>query len=58
MTRRLSFSIACLVLAGVSIPLILRKVAPNHVYGFRTKLTLTDPDIWYPVNGGLQSRRS
>jgi len=43
-------TIAGLLLAGLSIPLLLDKVPPNHWYGFRTRLTLSDPRIWYPVN--------
>ena len=50
MTTRVSLSIACLALAVVSVPLILGKVPPNSIYGFRTRLTLSSPDIWYPAN--------
>ncbi len=50
MTTQVSLSIACLVLAAVSLPLILGKVPPNPTYGFRTRLTLSSPDIWYPAN--------
>jgi uncharacterized membrane protein len=39
-----------LLLTGLSIPLILRKVKPNYWYGFRVKATLEDPVIWYEVN--------
>ena len=39
-----------LLLIVLSIPLLLGKVPPNHWYGFRTRLTLSDPRIWYPVN--------
>lgn len=39
-----------ILFAALSIPLIRRKVAPNHWYGFRTPRTLADPNIWYPVN--------
>jgi hypothetical protein len=39
-----------MVLAAVSIPMILRKVPPNPIYGFRTRLTLSKPAIWYPAN--------
>jgi uncharacterized membrane protein len=38
------------VLALVSLPMALRKVPPNHLYGFRTQRTLSSPDIWYPAN--------
>jgi len=34
----------------VSIPLVLGKVSPNGMYGFRTPKTLSSPDIWYPAN--------
>jgi hypothetical protein len=43
-------AIAGLLFVGLSIPLLRGKVAPNPWYGFRTRLTLGDPDIWYPVN--------
>ena len=39
-----------LLFIGLSIPLLLNKVPPNLWYGFRTRLTLSDPQIWYPVN--------
>jgi SdpI/YhfL family protein len=33
----------------ISIPLILRIVPPNGVYGFRVSATRS-PEIWYPAN--------
>jgi uncharacterized membrane protein len=42
--------LACLVVVGISIPLVLRLIGPNRVYGFRTGKTLSSPDIWYPAN--------
>ena len=38
------------LLSAISIPLILRKIGPNPVYGFRVKQTLEDPQVWYDVN--------
>lgn len=35
---------------GVSIPLVLGKVPPNKLYGFRTRKTLGNRDIWYQAN--------
>jgi hypothetical protein len=29
---------------------LLRRVPPNSFYGFRTPLTLSSPDVWYPAN--------
>jgi uncharacterized membrane protein len=39
-----------LLLIGLSIPLIRGQVPPNSWYGFRTRLTLDNAEIWYPVN--------
>jgi hypothetical protein len=39
-----------LLLSGLSLPLIARKVPPNPLYGFRVKQTLEDPVVWYEVN--------
>jgi uncharacterized membrane protein len=33
-----------------SIPLLLRKIPPNGIFGFRTARTLSSPEIWYPAN--------
>jgi uncharacterized membrane protein len=38
------------VLVVLSIPLILRKVPRNIVYGFRTCATLSDDFVWYETN--------
>ena len=35
---------------AISVPLILRKVPPNLLYGFRTRKTMSDPRIWYAAN--------
>lgn len=34
----------------VAAPMILGKVPPNRIYGFRTPSTLESPDVWYPAN--------
>ncbi len=34
----------------ISIPLILRKVPRNIVYGFRTRATLENDFVWYEAN--------
>jgi uncharacterized membrane protein len=36
--------------AVLSIPLILRKVPRNAVYGYRTRSTLSDDTVWYEAN--------
>ena len=35
---------------GLALPLIGRRVPPNAFYGYRVRQTLTNPDLWYPVN--------
>lgn len=32
------------------IPLVFKLVPPNRWYGFRTRKTLSSPEIWYPAN--------
>ncbi|GAB4484581.1 MAG: hypothetical protein OHK006_09180 [Thermodesulfovibrionales bacterium] len=39
-----------LVFGAVALPLALRKVPRNIVYGFRTRTTLSDDFIWYEAN--------
>ena len=36
--------------ALLSIPLVLGKVPPNPVYGYRTRATLGDGALWYGAN--------
>jgi hypothetical protein len=51
MTILLIFNvIAGLVLAGISVPLIRRKIGPNPFYGFRVRKTLSNPEVWYAAN--------
>jgi len=40
----------CLLTAVVGVPLILRLIPPNEIYGLRTGKTLYHPEIWYEVN--------
>jgi uncharacterized membrane protein len=50
------FTTSGLLLAAVSVPLILQKIGPNPLYGFRVKKTLEDPAVWYPVNAYAAKR--
>ncbi len=38
------------IVALVSLPMMLGKVPPNGLYGFRTPKTLSSREIWYPAN--------
>ena len=39
-----------LLTAAISLPLLMRKIKPNPIYGFRIRQTLEDPETWYSVN--------
>ena len=47
---------SALVIMGVSLPLIRRKVKMNHWYGIRIKKSFESEDNWYRINayGGKQ----
>ena len=47
---KLLFLLSGLLLAAISIPMIMGKIPPNGLYGFRVKKTMENPEIWYPVN--------
>ena len=38
------------VFCVVSLPLIFRKVPRNPIYGYRTRATLSDDELWYEAN--------
>ena len=38
------------VIFAAGVPMAFGKVPPNRMYGFRTKTTLSRPDIWYRAN--------
>ncbi|MEW6731571.1 MAG: SdpI family protein [Acidobacteriota bacterium] len=39
-----------LLYIGLGLPLYFKKIKPNRWYGFRTRKTLSDPEIWYAAN--------
>jgi hypothetical protein len=53
-TGNLIVFIGCLVASGffvaIGVPCSQGWVRPNRLYGFRTRKTLQDPDVWYPTN--------
>jgi uncharacterized membrane protein len=44
------FLISGAILVALSIPMIMGKVTPNSIYGFRVPETMNDPRTWYAVN--------
>lgn len=45
-----TFVISGLLTTLLAIPMILEKVKPNFLYGFRVPKTLDNPQIWYLAN--------
>jgi hypothetical protein len=48
-------SCTCLFLV-LAIPLVLRKVPRNRIYGFRTRATLKDDLLWFEANAHFGRR--
>jgi len=40
----------CAVIFVLCLPLVFKLVPPNRLYGFRTRTTLSRPEVWYPAN--------
>lgn len=38
------------LLVGLALPLLRRKVGPNHLYGLRVGETLASEEVWYEAN--------
>jgi len=52
----LSNIIVALLIVGISIPLVMRRIPMNHIYGVRFKKSFESEDNWYTINsyGGKQ----
>ena len=46
----ISLLITVAVIAAVAVPLALRLIPPNPVYGVRTRRTRRDEKLWFEVN--------
>jgi uncharacterized membrane protein len=44
------FVVDAVLFVMLGIPLMMRRVPPNQLYGCRTRRTLEDPDLWYRAN--------
>ena len=38
------------LMGGMALPFLAKRVPPNSTFGFRTAKTLSDPEIWYTAN--------
>ena len=46
----LTFMFAGLLFIALAVPLMLRKVGPNGLYGLRVPATFQDESVWYDAN--------
>ena len=53
MNTQLQIDVACALIALLGVPLLLRRVKPNRIYGLATQRTLADAAAWYDVNAFL-----
>jgi hypothetical protein len=49
-SQRARLIASCVIFTIISVPLILRVVPPNGLYGFRNARTQSNPAIWYQAN--------
>ena len=50
MDSHVSLLLAAGLVAAASIPLIMRIVPPNAIYGFKTRRTMADESLWFRAN--------
>ena len=46
----ITYIVSGLLMSGLALPLMWRKIPPNHLYGFRVRRTLEDETVWYAAN--------
>jgi uncharacterized membrane protein len=50
MDTQIFFLEISVVVFVLCLPLVFKLVPPNRIYGFRTSVTLSRPEIWYRAN--------
>ena len=50
MTNAILFLLSGLIIFGLSLPLIYRRIPPNRFYGFRVKASFLSREHWYAIN--------
>ena len=50
MTAPFSMYVPAVLIAALAVPLALRLIPPNRVYGVRTSQTLASREVWFRVN--------
>ena len=46
----ISLLVACVIVAAAAVPLMLRLIPQNPIYGLRTERTLSQSSAWFEVN--------
>ena len=46
MIATIAFFVSGLLFAALAVPLLRRKVPPNHLYGLRIRESLADKTVW------------
>ena len=52
----ITFLIGGVLMIATAIPLMQRRIKPNSWYGFRTRKTLENEQVWYEVNAHAGKR--
>jgi Na+/proline symporter len=50
MSDAIPYLVPCGIIAVASVPLMLGVVPPNNFYGFRTRRTLANTELWFRAN--------
>lgn len=50
MSTAITLLVPCAIIAALGIPMMLGLVPPNRIYGFRTRRTLANRELWYRAN--------
>jgi uncharacterized membrane protein len=50
MLINIALIVACVVVAIVAVPLLLKLIPPNPIYGVRTRRTKESDNLWFEVN--------
>lgn len=50
MTGPISMYVPVAIITALAVPLALKLVPPNRIYGIRTAQTLSNKDVWFSVN--------
>lgn len=50
MAESISMYVPTAIIAAISVPIVLKLVPPNRVYGVRTSQTLAIREVWFRVN--------